>query len=406
MINGLTFEEMLADDGEGKTFIPCSKIKTYSGNRDLTTPEEKAAIQELTEQLEATDFRLIHPIRVQKLESGEYDYQLICGERRLTAFINAGKDEIEANVDEFGTFNDQQILEMNFIENEQRRNESIFSKAVRYRKYMSEYEVSIREAAKVIGMDKAKLSRLTNHVADMKKFEFIYSVYEGGCLDVTLLSSLVKMAKSELSTAKTVVEFCNSNNCLNRNFIQKVNQLDLHNTQDLESNLIRVLNGEQVLVSGEDNKAPVVEQGASEQGDSEQGDSEQGDSEQGDSEQGDSEQGDSEQGDSEQGDSEQGDSDDDLYDQAVQDQEEEEFELKSEVDGQNSNTFIQDGFTVENCKNVEIAIRYKGQLYFLSVNHQVLTKDGDDDMLYAFHGVTREPAVLKASECCIEYVVS
>ena len=76
------------------------------------------------------------------------------------------------------------------------------------------------------------------------------------------------------------------------------------------------------------------------------------------------------------------------------------------MDGQNSETFSHDGFTIERCKSVEIAIKHKEQLYFIVPNHQVLAKDDDDDMIFAIHGVTREPAVLKADECKIEYIVS
>ena len=101
-----SFESLLDDSAatEKNTRVRLSRIKPYVHNRDLTTPEQIKTIEELSAQLSATNWQLVQPITVQKINDPEFDFMLIAGERRYRAFILGEQEEIDANVFEYEHF--------------------------------------------------------------------------------------------------------------------------------------------------------------------------------------------------------------------------------------------------------------------------------------------------------------
>jgi ParB family transcriptional regulator, chromosome partitioning protein len=97
---------------------------------------------------------MLQPILVRSV--GER-YQLIVGERRLRASIEAQLHEIPARVMEL---DDQRLFELAMVENLQREDLNPLDKATAFREYLSRYGGTQEELAARLGLDRSTISNL------------------------------------------------------------------------------------------------------------------------------------------------------------------------------------------------------------------------------------------------------
>jgi ParB family chromosome partitioning protein len=84
-------------------------------------------------------------------------YQLIAGERRLRASIEARLHEVPARV---LALDDQRVFELAMVENLQREDLNAIDKASAFREYLSRYGVTQEELAGRLGLDRSTISNL------------------------------------------------------------------------------------------------------------------------------------------------------------------------------------------------------------------------------------------------------
>ena len=84
-------------------------------------------------------------------------YQLIAGERRLRASVEAQLHEIQARVMEL---DDQRVSELAMVENLQREDLGALEKALAFRRYLDAYGGTQEELAGKLGLDRSTLSNL------------------------------------------------------------------------------------------------------------------------------------------------------------------------------------------------------------------------------------------------------
>jgi ParB family chromosome partitioning protein len=84
-------------------------------------------------------------------------YQLIAGERRLRASIEAQLHEIPARV---LALDDQRVFELAMVENLQREDLNAIDKATAFREYLNRYGVTQEELAGRLGLDRSTISNL------------------------------------------------------------------------------------------------------------------------------------------------------------------------------------------------------------------------------------------------------
>lgn len=380
-----SFDAMLNEESQAgvkqKSTIKVNSIKKYEFNRDLSSDDALEKINELREQLEATDWQLVQPITVQKINDSEYDYLLIAGERRLTAFELGNQVEIEANVFEVDHFSAQQLRELNLVENEQREDEDLFSRALRYKAYIDEFNVSSKDAAKKLGVESAKFSKLTNHIVDLMDFEPVKTLYfDKRVRDILLLSALIQIGKKNNKALKTLVSFCEANNCLNRKFVLDAKKLcDLYDDLELESNLKKLYLGESfqpVSTTGTNASSKAPKDNVSVPSNDSESSASSSDN--------------------------------------AESIEDEQFELESEQDGvdkaeqkdSQSNSVIVDGHEVLNKKITQICVDYEGEKYNIDLSQYVPQKDGEDDFVVGIHFVSKERKVLLASKCTLSFAAA
>ena len=97
---------------------------------------------------------MLQPILVRAI--GER-YQLIAGERRLRASIEAQLHEIPARVMDL---DDQRVFELAMVENLQREDLNAVDKAMAFREYLSRYGGTQEELAGRLGLDRSTVSNL------------------------------------------------------------------------------------------------------------------------------------------------------------------------------------------------------------------------------------------------------
>jgi ParB family chromosome partitioning protein len=116
--------------------------------RELFDPN---LIKELSESIKVHG--VIQPITVRKLGYGKY--QIISGERRTRASIEAGMTEIPAYI---RLANDQEMLEMALIENIQRKDLNAIEIAVSYQRLLNECNLKQEELGDRVGKERSTVN--------------------------------------------------------------------------------------------------------------------------------------------------------------------------------------------------------------------------------------------------------
>jgi ParB family chromosome partitioning protein len=112
-------------------------------------PEEIAALADSLRQ-----HGMLQPVLVRALGDR---YQLIAGERRLRASIEAQLHEVPARV---LALDDQRVFELAMVENLQREDLNAIDKANAFREYLSRYGGTHEELAGRLGVDRSTVSNL------------------------------------------------------------------------------------------------------------------------------------------------------------------------------------------------------------------------------------------------------
>jgi ParB family chromosome partitioning protein len=97
---------------------------------------------------------MLQPVIVRQVDDR---YQLIAGERRLRASIEAQLHEIPARVFDL---DDQRVAELAMVENLQREDLNAIDKAIAFRDYLGRYGGTQEELAGRLGLDRSTVSNL------------------------------------------------------------------------------------------------------------------------------------------------------------------------------------------------------------------------------------------------------
>ncbi len=131
------------------------QVNVYQIDTNPYQPRTEFDPDEITSLAESlSDHGLLQPIVVRK--EGDR-YQLISGERRWRAAIQAGWQEVPATVREA---DDQQVAEMTIVENLQRKDLGPLEKAVSFRQYLERFGASQDELARRLSIDRSTVANL------------------------------------------------------------------------------------------------------------------------------------------------------------------------------------------------------------------------------------------------------
>jgi ParB family chromosome partitioning protein len=129
--------------------IPVERIET---NRE----QPRAALGDLAELASSIRARgVLEPLIVRKHPSEAARYQLVAGERRLHAAIEAGLSEVPCI--EFAV-NDQEALELALVENLQRKDLTPFEEAEGYNTLVEKYSYTHEQVAAAVGKARSTIS--------------------------------------------------------------------------------------------------------------------------------------------------------------------------------------------------------------------------------------------------------
>ncbi len=120
----------------------------FQPRRDFSEPE----IASLAESLKEHD--ILQPILVRR--AGDR-YQLISGERRLRAAIQAGWSSIPARIREA---DDRLVAELAIVENLQRQDLNPLEKALSFRRYLDQHDCAQEELARRLKLDRSTIANL------------------------------------------------------------------------------------------------------------------------------------------------------------------------------------------------------------------------------------------------------
>lgn len=161
----------------------------FQPRRDFSESE----IGSLAESLKTHD--MLQPILV-RLVNGRH--QLISGERRLRAAIQAGWSRIPARIREA---DDRLVAELAIVENLQRKDLNAIEKALSFRRYLHEHGSTQDELAQRLKIDRSTIANL------MRLLELPTSVQEalrGGVITAGHARALLPLGEEPLQ-----VDFCN-----------------------------------------------------------------------------------------------------------------------------------------------------------------------------------------------------
>jgi ParB family chromosome partitioning protein len=131
------------------------QVNVYQIDTNPYQPRTEFDEEELNSLAESlSDHGLLQPIVVRK--DGDR-YQLISGERRWRAAIQAGWTEVPATLREA---DDQQVAEMTIVENLQRKDLGPLEKAVSFRQYLERFGASQDELARRLSIDRSTVANL------------------------------------------------------------------------------------------------------------------------------------------------------------------------------------------------------------------------------------------------------
>ena len=142
---------------KSRNFTRCGETRTIPVKNILPTPHQprqefdKAALQDLA--ISIMEYGLMQPITVRQV--GPFDYELIAGERRLTACRNLGMAYIPAIV-MTASATDSAVLAL--VENIQRENLSYIEEAEAFSNLITEHGLTQEELADKLGKSQSTIA--------------------------------------------------------------------------------------------------------------------------------------------------------------------------------------------------------------------------------------------------------
>ncbi|REJ68883.1 MAG: ParB/RepB/Spo0J family partition protein [Planctomycetota bacterium] len=131
------------------------KLNVYEIDTNPYQPRTEFDADEIANLAESIkQHGLLQPIVVRR--SGER-YQLIAGERRWRASIQAGLSELSATVQEV---DDRQVAEITIVENLQRKDLGPLEKAASFQRYLEQYQTTQEELAGRLSIDRSTIANL------------------------------------------------------------------------------------------------------------------------------------------------------------------------------------------------------------------------------------------------------
>lgn len=123
---------------------PCQPRKSFD-------QEELASLSESVK-----NHGILQPLVVRRVTEG---YQLVAGERRLRAAMEAGLATVPVHVVDF---NDQQVLEAALVENIQRADLNPIEKALGFKDYLDRFGLSHEQLGQRLGLARTSITNLVN----------------------------------------------------------------------------------------------------------------------------------------------------------------------------------------------------------------------------------------------------
>ncbi len=138
------------DTAEGAVMAPVAEIDSNPFQPRGDFDEEE--IRKLADSLKSHG--LLQPLVVRRVGPR---FQLIAGERRLRAAVQAGWTEVPAQVREA---DDRQMAEIAIVENLQRRDLNALEKAASFQSYLARFRCTQEELAQRLSLDRSTVSNL------------------------------------------------------------------------------------------------------------------------------------------------------------------------------------------------------------------------------------------------------
>ncbi len=136
-----------------QTDPPRVRIDQIDGNPNQPRQDfDGNEIQKLSESISAHG--LLQPVVVRRVNDR---YQIIAGERRLRAAVQAGWSEVPVNIVEA---DDRQTAELAIVENLQRKDLNALEKAACFQRYLEQYGSTQEELASRLNLDRSTIANL------------------------------------------------------------------------------------------------------------------------------------------------------------------------------------------------------------------------------------------------------
>lgn len=190
---------------EGKSsFTKFGEVRTIPIKNIMSNPNQprqefdKAALQDLA--ISIMEYGLMQPISVR--QKGPFDYELIAGERRLTACRNLGMTYIPAIV---MRVNDADSAVLALVENIQRENLNYIEEAEAFCTLITEYGLTQEELADKLGKGQ---STIANKIRILKLSEKVREILTENSLTERHARALLRLPeeKQQLRILKIITE--------------------------------------------------------------------------------------------------------------------------------------------------------------------------------------------------------
>ncbi|MCK4357216.1 MAG: ParB/RepB/Spo0J family partition protein [Candidatus Cloacimonetes bacterium] len=169
--------------------------------------DNQQKLQELADSI--SENGVIQPVIVRKIDNG--NYELIVGQRRLTAAKLAGFDKVPVII---RTVKEVEMLELSIIENIQRENLNPIDEALAYERLVNEFKLTHDRIAEIVGKSRVAI---TNTIRLLKLPSEVLQMMKEGILSSGHARAILQVV------SKLQLEFAN--------FIVK-NKLSVHSAED------------------------------------------------------------------------------------------------------------------------------------------------------------------------------
>lgn len=195
------FGDSFDQEEEKISELPISKIEPRSQQPRYKFDEE--ALETLAESI--TQYGIIQPITVRKLDSGYY--QIIAGERRWRAARLAGLTNVPVRIIEA---DDRMTAELALVENLQREDLNPIEEAKGYKTLIEEFGLTQDEASKSVGKSRSaiansmRLLNLSSEVIQLVENNSLSAGHARALISITDKSEQLKAANTVIDKAMSV----------------------------------------------------------------------------------------------------------------------------------------------------------------------------------------------------------